>query len=159
MILIQACRQSVDTIGVPDEDLAMTRSSAEKTHICMKRPHTVLLFASIGGEYAKEGAYTDAMAQQFHHADGRSDIHDMHAQAVLKIGDRGRDQQIPEFRSTLMYRLILLKPHYEVESESEGKSEPKGEVKSEPKGEVKSEPKREVKSKSLLRSVLNKLKR
>jgi hypothetical protein len=110
-MLVQACQQSGDVKGSSFDDMAMRSSPAENTHIVLERPHTLLLFSSLRGGFAKRGAYTDAMAQQFKHANGKSDIHDMHAKAVLKIREQYGDKQTPEFRSTLKFRLILTRPN------------------------------------------------
>ena len=106
-MLVQACQQSEAVQGNPGDDMAMRGSPAENTHIVLNRPHTLLLLATMRDGFAKRGAYTDAIVQQFKKANGKSDIHDMHAEAVLEMKRKYGDEQTPEFRSTLKMRLIL----------------------------------------------------
>ena len=110
MILIQACQQS-DYIPPlnSNEDMAMGCSPEDKTHIVLNRPHTALLMATMRDGFAKRGAYTEAIAEQLHQADGKSNLEDIHARAVLQIVEKYGDKQTPEYRSTLKKRLIFKK--------------------------------------------------
>ena len=85
----------------------MRSSSAEESRITLERPHTVLLLASLRGGYATRGAYTNAMADEFRKADGRSDIYEMHSRAVVRMQREPKINQTPEFRSTLAKQLVL----------------------------------------------------
>ena len=78
----------------------------DNTHIVLNRPHTVLLLASMREGSAKRGAYTDAMAEEFKRADGRS-IADMHQNAVAEMTKKYGEDQTPEIRSTLKKKLVL----------------------------------------------------
>ena len=84
IVLVQACQHLETANTAPpaeNQDMAM-RSSAEESRITLERPHTVLLLASLRGGYATRDAYTNAMADEFRKADGRSDIYEMHSRAV-----------------------------------------------------------------------------
>ena len=86
---------------------AMRSSSGEDRHIDLRRPHTVLILSTIRGGYARRGAYTNAIAQQFMTADGKTSIHDIHCRAVLTMWEKDPGvRQTPEFRSTQRKRLL-----------------------------------------------------
>ena len=85
----------------------MRSSSAEESRITLERPHTVLLLASLRGGYATRGAYTNAMADEFRKADGKSDIYDMHSRAVVSMQRKLKTTQTPEIRSTLAKQIVL----------------------------------------------------
>ena len=85
----------------------MRSSSAEESRITLEKPHTVLLQASLRGGYATRGAYTNAMADEFRKVDGKSDIYEMHSRAVASMQRELTITQTPEFRSTLVKRLVL----------------------------------------------------
>ena len=106
-MLVQACQHSQAAQGNPGDDMAMRSSPADNTHIVLDRPHTLLLLATMRDGFAKRGAYTDEIAQQFKQADGKSDIHDMHTKAVILMKEKYGDEQTPEYRSTLKKHLIL----------------------------------------------------
>ena len=85
IVLVQACQhlETANTaLQAEHQDMAMRSSSAEESRITLERPHTVLLLASLRGGYATRDAYTNAMADEFRKADGRSDIYEMHSRAV-----------------------------------------------------------------------------
>ena len=85
----------------------MRSSSAEESRITLERPHTVLLLASLRGGYATRGAYTNAMADEFRKADGKSDIYEMHSRAVVSMQRKLKTTQTPEIRSTLAKQIVL----------------------------------------------------
>ena len=84
--------------------MAQKACPEDNTHIVLKRPHTVLLLASMREGSAKRGAYTDAMAKELKRADGRS-IADMHQSAVAEMTKKYGEDQTPEMRSTLKKKL------------------------------------------------------
>ena len=86
--------------------MAQKACPEDNTHIVLKRPHTVLLLASMREGSAQRGAYTDAMAEEFKRADGRS-IADMHQNAVAEMTKKYGEDQTPEIRSTLKKKLVL----------------------------------------------------
>ena len=59
--------------------------------------------ASMRDGYARRGAYTDAIAQQFRDADATADISEIHYKAVVKMRQQHGDEQTPEMRSTLYW--------------------------------------------------------
>ena len=63
--------------------------------------------ASMRDGYARRGAYTDAIAQQFRDADVDADISEIHYKAVVKMRQQHGDEQTPEMRSTLIKKLVL----------------------------------------------------
>ena len=67
----------------------------------------MLLMASVRDGYARRGAYTDAIAQQFKDADGTADISEIHYRAVSKMRQQHDDEQTPEMRSTLIKKLVI----------------------------------------------------
>ena len=90
--------------------MAQKACPEDNTHIVLKRPHTALLLASMREGSAKRGAYTDAMAEEFKRADGRS-IADMHHNAVAEMRKKYGDDQTPEIRSTLKKKLEIGRAH------------------------------------------------
>ena len=86
--------------------MAQKACPEDNTHIVLKRPHTVLLLASMREGSAQRGAYTDAMAEEFKRADGQSDIADMHHRAVAEMAKQYGEDQTPEIRSTLKKKLV-----------------------------------------------------
>ena len=89
-------------------DAAAPCSADDSHHIVLQRPHTFLILSTIRGGYARRGAYTNAIAQQFMTADGKTDIHETHLRAVLAMHDKyPGDWQTPELRSTLRKRLLI----------------------------------------------------
>ena len=76
--------------------MAQKACPEDNTHIVLKRPHTVLLLASMREGSAKREAYTDAMAKELKRADGQSDIAGMHQNAVAKMTKKYGDNQTPE---------------------------------------------------------------
>ena len=88
----------------------------ESKVVTLKRPHTLLLIASVTGGYAKRGAYSCAFAEQMGLADGVISITDMETKArteMLKNDPECKDQT-PDMRNTLMKKLVLppRKGHY-----------------------------------------------
>ena len=86
--------------------MAQKACPEDNTHIVLKRPHTALLLASMREGSAQRGAYTDAMAEEFKRADGRS-IAEMHQNAVAEMTKKYGEEQTPEIRSTLKKKLVL----------------------------------------------------
>ena len=86
---------------------AKAACGCENTHIILNRPHTVLLMASMRDGYARRGAYTDAIAQQFRDAGANADISAIHYKAVVRMREQYGDEQTPEMRSTLTKKLVL----------------------------------------------------
>lgn len=82
---------------------------ADKKHIILTRPHTLLLLATTRGGNAVRGAYTGALANQIRKADGKTDMFSMHTTAVneMKSKDPKTHNQHPEMRSTLAKDLVL----------------------------------------------------
>ena len=112
MFLIQACQQSRHAPPQPEKPKscghdASAACGCENTHIILNRPHTVLLMASMRDGYARRGAYTDAIAQQFRDAKTNADICEIHNRAVVKMRQQHGDEQTPEMRSTLVKKLVL----------------------------------------------------
>ena len=108
VFLIQACQPSRHAPPQPEkpkswEHDASAACGCENTHIILNRPHTVLLMASMRDGYARRGAYTDAIAQQFRDADATADISEIHYKAVVKMRQQHGDEQTPEMRSTLYW--------------------------------------------------------
>ena len=78
-------------------------------HIVLRRPHTVLLLATVTGGEAIRGAFTGALADQFRAADGKTDIYTMFNRAVnimIRNDAACRDQR-PEMRITTDRNLVL----------------------------------------------------
>ena len=108
-MLLQACQHTETTQreAPADTDMAMRSSSAADTHITLERPHTVILQATLRGGYAKRGAYSNAIAEQFKQADGKSDVYEMHSRALVSMRLKYGEDQTPEFRSTLKRKLLF----------------------------------------------------
>ena len=113
MFLIQACQQSRHAPPQPEIPKmscghdASAACGCENTHIILNRPHTVLLMASMRDGYARRGAYTDAIAQQFRIAGANADISAIHYKAVVRMREQYGDEQTPEMRSTLTKKLVF----------------------------------------------------
>ena len=73
-------------------------------HIVLRRPHTVLLLATVTGGLAIRGAFTGALADQIRAADGKTDIYTMFNRAVDNMNTH---EQRPEMRITTQKALIL----------------------------------------------------
>ena len=117
-MVIQAC-QVFRTHGVvpsqPSESTPATPSQVtdphNNKHIVLRRPHTMLLLATVTGGLAIRGAFTGALADQIRASDGKTDIYCMFNKAVnsmirnepacVELG------QIPEIRATTDKSLIL----------------------------------------------------
>ena len=85
-MLIQACQLAEDTGTVASVyDMALRCSPTEESHIALERPDTVLLLATMRGGFARRSAYTNALAEQFRQSNGRSEIYDMHSNALSKM--------------------------------------------------------------------------
>lgn len=93
-------------------DMACRVDPLDNKHIVLTRPNTVLLMATVTGGEAIRGAYTGAIAKQIRKADGKTDIHEMHTQAVNQMMKNGKQagstHQIPEYRDTLMGKKLIL---------------------------------------------------
>ena len=78
-------------------------------HIVLRRPHTVLLLATVTGGLAIRGAFTGALADQIRAADGKTDIYTMFNRAVDNMirNDAACSDQVPEMRNTTRKSLIL----------------------------------------------------
>ena len=108
-MLLQACQHTETTQreAPADTDMAMRSSSAADTHITLERPHTVILQATLRGGYAKRGAYSNAIAEQFKQADGKSDVYEMHSRAVFSMTLKYGEAQTPQFTSNLKRKLLF----------------------------------------------------
>ena len=88
-MVIQAC-QVFSTYGVvpsqPSESDPATPSQVtdphNNKHIVLRRPHTVLLLATVTGGLAIRGAFTGALADQIRVSDGKTVIYCMFNKAV-----------------------------------------------------------------------------
>ena len=107
-MLVQAFQHTETTQreAPADTDMAMISSSAADTHITLKRPHTVILQATLRGGYAKRGAYSNAIAEQFKQADGKTDVYKMHSGAVLSMRLKYGEDQIFQTTSTVKGKLL-----------------------------------------------------
>ena len=112
-MLIQACQvASPGAAGASFLDPAPVQISdpQQDTHTTLTRPHTVLLLATVRGGTAIRRVFTQAMADQFKSADGKTDISVMYDRAS-EIMDEGEDSQYmsqcSEFRKTTKIQLIL----------------------------------------------------
>ena len=117
-MVIQAC-QVFSTYGV----LPSQRSESDPAtpsqvtdphnnkHIVLRRPHTVLLLATVTGGLAIRGAFTGALADQIRVSDGKTDIYCMFNRAVNSMIRNEPAcvelDQIPEIRATTDKSLIL----------------------------------------------------
>ena len=107
IVMIQACQRSSPQTDSQRED-AETVSSSDGGHVVLRRPHTLLLMATMSGRVAYRGEYTSAFAAQLRNAAvGEADVIRMHTNAVQGLR---RDQQ-PEMRSTLRHHLVLPSKH------------------------------------------------
>ena len=87
--------------------MALRVSPDDQTHIILNRSDTLLLLSSMRGGYARRGAYTGALAGELARADNKTDVCEMHGNAVRKMRATGDEEQIPEMRSTLTRKLIF----------------------------------------------------
>ena len=119
-MLIQACqRYSTDGVLPPPEyclleerDPAVTNAysdSSSNTQIVLKRPHSVLLLATVSGGEAFRGAFTGAIAEELRSADGVKDIYKMFNDGTHKM-NLGL-LQTPEFRCTTNKSLVVPEAH------------------------------------------------
>ena len=78
-------------------------------HILLRRPHTVLLLATVTGGIAIRGAFTGALADQIRAANGKTDIYTMFNRAVNRMirNDAACRDQRPEMRITTDRNLVL----------------------------------------------------
>lgn len=110
VMIIQAC-QSFDALSAQVEcinlDMANPGNPDEDKRIVLMRPHTVLLLSTMTGGSALRGAYTGALASQFRLADGKTDIHTMHCEAVKEMRST-EPEQVPEYRCTLLRGTLIL---------------------------------------------------
>lgn len=115
ILIIQACqahsqagaqRQQRDAQGQKKD--AGHANTAEKRHVELERPHTLLLMSTVAGGMSHRGAFTGAIASQFALADGKKTIDEMVTYAKIAM-DRKPDSkfQTSETRSTLKKCLVL----------------------------------------------------
>ena len=101
MVFIQACQHKGNTLEPPPGyDMALRVSPDDQTHIILNRSDTSLILSSMRGGYARCGAYTGALAGELARADNKTDVCEMHGNAVRKMRATGDEEQIPEMRST-----------------------------------------------------------
>ena len=117
-MVIQAC-QVFRTHGVvpsqPSESTPATPSQVtdphNNKHIVLRRPHTMLLLATVTGGLAIRGAFTGALADQIKASDGKTDIYCMFNRAMnIMIRNEAACAelgQVPEIRATTDKNLIL----------------------------------------------------
>ena len=93
VIVIQACQQS----------------EPGARHIVLKRPHAVLLHATVPDGVAYRGAYIGALADQIGKITNgeEKDITGLHTEAVQAMKSTSARQQVPMIQSTLEKFLIL----------------------------------------------------
>jgi hypothetical protein len=118
VIIIQAC-QIFTTHGVvqPQEyesdpaTPSQVNDPHSNKHIVLRRPHTVLLLATVTGGLAIRGAFTGALADQIRAADGKTDIYSMFNRAVNSMirNEPACVGQTPEIRATTDKNLILFR--------------------------------------------------
>ena len=97
-MVIQAC-QVFSTYGVvpsqPSESDPATPSQVtdphNNKHIVLRRPHTVLLLATVTGGLAIRGAFTGALADQIRVSDGKTVIY-------LTVKARGTEKVCKRYR-------------------------------------------------------------
>ena len=78
-------------------------------HIVLRRPHTVLLLATLTGGLAIRGAFTGALADQIRAADGKTDIYRMFNSAadnMIRFNPACENQR-PEMRISTQKLLVL----------------------------------------------------
>ena len=100
-MVVQACQHQIQSYD------AWRTSTENTTNIILDRTHTVLLLSTMRHGYAKRGAYTGALSEQFKKANTKMDIHEMHNKAVAEMTKKFGDEQSPEIRSTLKKKLVL----------------------------------------------------
>ena len=116
-MIVQACQvYTTHGITVQPEDYESDPATPShiidphnNKHIVLRRPHTVLLLATVTGGEAIRGAFTGALADQFRAADGKTDIYTMFNRAVnimIRNDAACRDQR-PEMRITTDKNLVL----------------------------------------------------
>lgn len=114
--MIQTCQGDLGT-GIHDQvkDAAQSNMSSIDARrgadplemaIELRRPHTLLLVATLAGGTAERGLFTGAIAESLHNKSGAKDIYVIYREAV-KIMARSRVAQKPILMSTLTKDLIL----------------------------------------------------
>ena len=93
--------------------MAQRANSTDEKHIVLTRPNTVLLLATVTGGRATRGAYTGAIADQLLKTDEEIEIYSLHTKAVHNMTKQEGDEQVPEYRDTLMGKRLLLPNHVE----------------------------------------------
>ena len=108
MVFIQACQHKGNTLEPPPGyDMALRVSPDDQTHIILNRSDTSLILSSMRGGYARCGAYTGALAGELARADNKTDVCEMHGNAVRKMRAAGDEEQIPEMRSASARKIIF----------------------------------------------------
>ena len=81
------------------------QSSGDEDRVILQRPHTLILRANTTSRQDYNQDYVTALAAQLHAANGRTDIHAMHTNALQCL----KGEQLPDLpgQSTLMHHLIL----------------------------------------------------
>ena len=112
IMVVQAC-QVFSTFNVVQQTALSNADPAvpcqvvdphRNKHIVLRRPHTVLLLATVTGGLAIRGAFTGAIAEVVRRSDGKTDICEMFHKAVDNMSD---EEQTPEMRVTTKKLLIL----------------------------------------------------
>ena len=102
VIVIQACQR---------HQQPGYASYQEQQHIVLRRPHTVLLHATVPDGTALRGSYTGALAAQLSKASEakeKMDINQAHTLAVNTMRSSGANQkQVPMMQHTLEKFLVL----------------------------------------------------
>ena len=92
----------------PGCDMALCTTSGGNTQLILDRSETLLLLATMTDGYAQCGAYTGALADELRKADNKTDILEMHWNAVDKMSRSPNCWwQCPELRSTLKRKLVF----------------------------------------------------
>ena len=117
VLVVQACQMyRTSGLSLPAEPQAGPSTAIdanranppEQTRIDLKRPHSVMMLATVPGGAAVRGAFTGALADEISQADGKTDIHAIFTKASDAISSNSFAQQ-PVFRSTLRKKLVLPK--------------------------------------------------
>ena len=79
--------------------------SCDGNRAILRRPHTLILRANTTSRQDYNQDYVTALAAQLRVADGRTDVHAMHTEALQRL----KGEQLPELpgQSTLMHHLVL----------------------------------------------------
>lgn len=103
VFFVQACQSHTNL-----DPAAVHTSSQSHSHIVLRRPHTLLISASVLGGIARRNDFGGLLADEFRGLDGETDICNVYTRAVTKMRKReGYFDQQPLLMSTLNRKLIL----------------------------------------------------